>query len=88
MTTPTGIDRDAPVIARHEIDINAPLDTVWRLQTDVNGWPGWQTKATAARLYYRTSTRIECVPWTHIYGSRRLCSAFSRVLIRHIGRIN
>jgi len=30
MTIPTGIDTDAPVIARHEIDINAPLDTVWR----------------------------------------------------------
>ena len=50
MTTPTGIDRDAPVIARHEIDIGAPLATVWRLQTDVNGWPAWQTDITAARL--------------------------------------
>ena len=50
MTTPTGIDRDAPVIARHEIVINAPLDTVWRLQTDVNNWPAWQTDITAARL--------------------------------------
>ena len=39
MTTPTGIDRDAPVIARHETDIGAPLQTVWRLQTDVNNWP-------------------------------------------------
>jgi hypothetical protein len=29
MTTPTGIDRTAPVIAHHEIDINAPLETVW-----------------------------------------------------------
>jgi hypothetical protein len=29
MTTPTDIDRDAPVIADHEIDITAPLDTVW-----------------------------------------------------------
>ena len=50
MTTPTDIDRDAPVIVRHEIDINAPLETVWRLQTDVNGWPAWQTDITAARL--------------------------------------
>ena len=50
MTTPTGIDRDAPVIARHEIDINAPLETVWRLHTDVNDWPAWQTDITAARL--------------------------------------
>jgi uncharacterized membrane protein len=50
MTTPTDIDRDAPVIARHEIDINAPLETIWRLQTNVNGWPAWQTDITAARL--------------------------------------
>ena len=50
MTTPTGIDRDAPVIAHHQIDINAPLETVWRLHTDVNGWPAWQTDITAARL--------------------------------------
>jgi hypothetical protein len=50
MTTPTGIDTDAPVRAHHEIDINAPLDTVWRLQTDVNSWPAWQTEITAARL--------------------------------------
>jgi len=50
MTTPTDIDRSAPVIARHEIDINAPLDTVWRLQTDVNNWPAWQTDITAAHI--------------------------------------
>ena len=49
MTTPTDIDRDAPVIARHEIDIGAPLETVWRLQTNVNDWPAWQTDITAAR---------------------------------------
>jgi hypothetical protein len=31
--------RAAPVIARHKIDINARLETVWRLQTNVNDWP-------------------------------------------------
>ena len=50
MTIPTGIDGNAPVITRHEIDIHAPLGTVWRLQTDVNNWPAWQTDITAARL--------------------------------------
>ena len=50
MSVPTGIDSDAPIRTRHEIDINAPLETVWRLQTDVNGWPAWQTDITAARL--------------------------------------
>jgi hypothetical protein len=50
MTTPTGIDRDAPVIAHHEIDINAPLDTVWNLRTDVDAWPAWNLEVTAAKL--------------------------------------
>ena len=50
MAIPTGIDGNAPVIARHQIDINAPLETVWRLQTGVNDRPAWQTDITAARL--------------------------------------
>ena len=50
MSIPTGIDGNAPVRARHETDIHAPLDTVWRLHTDVNNWPAWQTDITAARL--------------------------------------
>ena len=50
MDTPTGIDRSAPVIAHHKVRIDAPLDTVWRLHTDVNAWPTWQTDITAARL--------------------------------------
>jgi Polyketide cyclase / dehydrase and lipid transport len=50
MTTPTDIDRDAPVIAHHEIDIAAPLDTVWNLHTDVDAWPAWNLEVTAAKL--------------------------------------
>ena len=47
MTTQTDIDRDAPVIAHHEIDIAAPLDTVWNLHTDVDAW---NLVVTAAKL--------------------------------------
>jgi uncharacterized membrane protein len=50
MSVPTSIDSDAPVRASHEIDINAPLTTVWRLHADVNNWPAWQKEITAARL--------------------------------------
>jgi hypothetical protein len=50
MTTPAGIDRDAPVIAHHAIDIAAPLDTVWNLHTDVDAWPVWNLEVTAAKL--------------------------------------
>jgi hypothetical protein len=50
MTVPTDVDRAAPVIAVHQIDIEALLDTVWRLHTDVNAWPTWQTDITAAQI--------------------------------------
>jgi uncharacterized membrane protein len=50
MSTPTSIDHAAPVISHHEIDIAAPLDTVWRLHVDVDAWPTWQTDITAAHL--------------------------------------
>jgi hypothetical protein len=46
VTVPTDVDRAAPVIAVHEIDIEAPLDTVWPLHTDIGAWPKWQTGIT------------------------------------------
>ena len=50
MTVPTDVDRSAPVVAVHEIDIEAPLGRVWRLHTDVNSWPTWQPEITAAHI--------------------------------------
>jgi hypothetical protein len=50
LTTPTDIDRSAPVIAHHEIDITASLDAVWQLHVDVNAWPTWNVEVTAAHL--------------------------------------
>ncbi|MFG1793232.1 SRPBCC family protein [Nocardia sp. NPDC049149] len=37
-----GIDAKAPIHYRTETLINAPLDTIWNLQTDVERWPSWQ----------------------------------------------
>ncbi|APE19784.1 MULTISPECIES: SRPBCC family protein [Streptomyces] len=37
-----GVDPDAPVRHRTEIVIDAPLRTIWKLQTDVENWPSWQ----------------------------------------------
>jgi Polyketide cyclase / dehydrase and lipid transport len=66
MSIPAGIDGNAPVRARHETDINAPLDTVWRLHTDVNAWPAWQTEITSAHINgaFQPGTSFE---WTS-YG--------------------
>ena len=47
---PQGIDTTAPVIARHSTTIDAPLNVIWRLHTDVNGWPAWQQAIDEARL--------------------------------------
>ena len=50
MTVPIDVDRSAPVVAVQEIDIEAPLNTIWRLHTDVNSWPTWQADITAAHI--------------------------------------
>jgi hypothetical protein len=50
MAVPPGIDRSAPVIALHEIDIEAALDAVWQLHVNVTAWPIWQTDITAAHI--------------------------------------
>ena len=50
MSTPTAVDSSAPVLAHHELDVNAPLDTVWQLHIDVNSWPSWQQAMTEAHM--------------------------------------
>lgn len=50
MNTSTGIDVAAPVVARHEIEIDAPLDVVWGLHVDVAAWPTWNPDITDAIL--------------------------------------
>lgn len=44
------IDRTAPVTVRHSMLIDAPLDLIWRLHIDVNGWPAWQRDIDSASL--------------------------------------
>ncbi len=44
------IDSTAALTARKETVIDAPLDRVWALQTDIDGWPAWQPDITTARL--------------------------------------
>lgn len=35
------INKDAPVLARAEIEIDANQETVWKILTDFEGWPKW-----------------------------------------------
>lgn len=44
------IDRDAPVRAAAEIEIAAPIDVVWRVETDIERWPEWNPAVENVRL--------------------------------------
>ncbi len=44
------IDQSAPLVAHGSILINAKLDRVWRLQTNINYWSEWQPDVVAAQL--------------------------------------
>ena len=49
-TTDVDVDRRAPVISHHELVIEAPLETLWDLHTDVNAWPRWRADVDGAAL--------------------------------------
>jgi uncharacterized protein YndB with AHSA1/START domain len=42
------INTDAPVITRDEILINAPIEKIWEIQTDISAWPSWQPDVDGA----------------------------------------
>ena len=50
MTVPSEIDRSAPVLAHHEVEIQATFDEVRQLHTDVNAWTTWQSDIATASI--------------------------------------
>ena len=50
LSNPTSVDVDAPVVAHHEIDIRASLESVWNRHVDVNSWTQWNPDMTSAHL--------------------------------------
>lgn len=44
-----GIDPAAQLHHRTETVVKAPLSTVWKVQTGVEGWPDWQAAVTSAK---------------------------------------
>jgi polyketide cyclase/dehydrase/lipid transport protein len=44
------IDRNAPVISHEEMLIEARLDVLWDLHTDVSSWPSWRPDVSGAEL--------------------------------------
>src|SRR6516225_6143961 len=94
MVTLTGIDRDAPVVTHHQVDIAAPLDVVWHLHTEVNGWPSWNLEITAAKIEgeFEEGNSFTWTSWgphRHLDHSRRgtpFPHALVRARARHHGR--
>ena len=39
---PLEVDRQAPVLAKRQVLIEAPHERVWALLTDIGSWPEWQ----------------------------------------------
>ncbi|GAA2592716.1 SRPBCC family protein [Winogradskya consettensis] len=52
-----GVDPSAKIRYRTETVINAPLDTIWNLQTDVERWPAWQQAVTSSKLLTKGKLR-------------------------------
>jgi uncharacterized protein YndB with AHSA1/START domain len=50
ITNTLDIDDGAPVISREEMFIEAPLELVWNLHVDINGWPSWRPDVDGAQL--------------------------------------
>lgn len=44
------IDDNAVLKTSKEIEIHAPIDTVWNIQTNINSWANWQPDITEAIL--------------------------------------
>lgn len=45
------INPQAPLVARKEISIQAPIELVWKLQTDVDAWKEWQPGISKSKIY-------------------------------------
>ena len=44
------IDTNAPLFAKKELFINAPVEKVWNIQTDIERWHEWQSDIASVNL--------------------------------------
>ena len=44
------INKNAPLVSKKEIVINAPISITWDIQTDIDNWPKWQKDISSAKL--------------------------------------
>ena len=44
------INKNAPIVAAHDITVGADVETVWRALTEIDSWPDWNADIPNARL--------------------------------------
>lgn len=44
------INENAPVKSKNQIEINASIETVWKVLTDISHWTNWQKAVTKTEL--------------------------------------
>ena len=70
------VDPRAPALGLHEAVVNAPIDVVWRVLSDFEHWPEWNTSVSRIELDgpARVGTTFE---WSA--GSSRIVSRIEEV---------
>ncbi len=88
------INSRAPMVAHKEIFVNAPIQAVWKIQSDIDGWKNWQTDITKSQLdgelvpneifkwtsggFAVTSTIQEVVPQQRLAWSGKALGSFAK----------
>lgn len=57
LTQMTNVNKQAPVFCQKEIVINASINKVWRILTDIDNWPNWNTDISNAKLNGRLTPK-------------------------------
>ncbi|MFI5915803.1 SRPBCC family protein [Dactylosporangium sp. NPDC051541] len=83
-----GADPEAKIRYRGETLINAPLQTVWDLQTDVERWPSWQAAVTGCRRLDEGDLRVgSAFRWTTPVPETPLNPATSLVVVSTVEQL-
>lgn len=44
------VNAKAPVLSRNQVEIKAPIETVWKVLTEIQNWPNWQKAVTETEV--------------------------------------
>jgi hypothetical protein len=88
------VNLKAPLVSHKEIFIQASLEAVWQIQTNINGWKEWQTDISKSQLngalmagsvfkwtsggFAVTSTLQEVVPQQRISWSGKALGSYAK----------